>query len=78
MTFTVFSRDGCPACNKVQQVLDLAEVEHVIYIVNRDFTREEFLQKFGESSTYPKVVMDGEVIGGCQEIVKYLREKKLV
>ena len=78
MTFVVFSREGCPACNKVQQVLQLAEVEHVIYKVNRDFTREEFLQKFGESSTYPMVVMDGEVIGGCQETVNYLREQKLV
>lgn len=78
MTFVVFSRDGCPSCNKVQQVLQLAEVEHVIYKVNRDFTREEFLQKFGNDSTYPRVVMDGEVIGGCQETVKYLREQKLV
>lgn len=78
MTFVVFSREGCPSCNKVQQVLQLAEVEHVIYKVNRDFTREEFLQKFGESSTYPKVVVDGEFVGGCQETVKYLRERKLV
>ena len=78
MTFVVFSRDGCPSCNKVEQVLQLAEVQHVIYKVNRDFTREEFLQKFGDNSTYPRVVMDGEVIGGCQETVKYLREQKLV
>ena len=33
----------------------------MIYKVNRDFTREEFLQKFGESSTYPRVVVDGEL-----------------
>ena len=78
MTFVVFSRDGCPSCNKVEQVLQLAEVQHVIYKVNRDFTREEFLQKFGDDSTYPRVVMDGEVIGGCQESVKYLREQQLV
>ena len=78
MKFVVFSRDGCPSCNKVEQVLQLAEVQHVIYKVNRDFTREEFLQKFGDDSTYPRVVMDGEVIGGCQETVKYLREQKLV
>ena len=78
MTFLVFSKEGCPSCNKVQQVLQLAEVQHVIYKVNRDFTREEFLQKFGDDSTYPRVVMDGEVIGGCQETVKYLREQKLV
>ena len=78
MTFVVFSRDGCPSCNKVEQALQLAEVQHVIYKVNRDFTREEFLQKFGDDSTYPRVVMDGEVIGGCQETVKYLREQQLV
>ena len=78
MTFIVFSKDGCPSCMKVQKVLQLAEVKHVIYKVNRDFTREEFLQKFGDDSTYPGVVMDGEVIGGCQETVKYLREQKLV
>ena len=78
MKFVVFSRDGCPSCNKVEQVLQLAEVQHVIYKVNRDFTREEFLQKFGDDSTYPRVVMDGEVIGGCQETVKYLREQQLV
>ena len=78
MTFVVFSKDGCPSCMKIQNVLQLAEVKHVIYKVNRDFTREEFLQKFGDDSTYPRVVMDGEVIGGCQETVKYLREQKLV
>lgn len=78
MTFVVFSKDGCPSCTKVQQLLQLAEVKHVIYKVNRDFTREEFSQNFGEGATYPRVVLEGQIIGGCQETVKYLREQKLV
>jgi glutaredoxin len=78
MTFTVYSRDGCPYCDKVQQVLILAEIKHVIYKLDRDFTREEFYDKFGKGSTFPRVVKDDELIGGCTETVKYLREQKLV
>ena len=78
MTFRVFSKDGCPACAKVQQVLQLAEVKHVIYKVNRDFTRDEFVQNFGRDATYPRVVLEDKLIGGCVETVKYLREQKLV
>ena len=78
MTFTVYSRDGCPYCDKVQHVLHLAEIKHVIYKLNRDFTREEFYDKFGKGSTFPRVIEDDTIIGGCTETVKYLREQKLV
>ena len=78
MTFTVYSKNGCPYCTKVQQVLELAEVKHVIYKLNRDYTREEFYDKFGKGSTFPRVVKDDTLIGGCMETVKYLREQKLV
>ena len=78
MTFTVYSRNGCPYCDKVQQVLELAEIKHVIYKLDRDFTRQEFYDKFGRGSTFPRVVKDDELIGGCTETVKYLREQKLV
>ena len=78
MTFTVYSRDGCPYCDKVQQVLQLAEIKHVIYKLNTDFNREEFYEKFGKGSTFPRVVRDGELLGGCTDTVQYLREQKLV
>ena len=78
MTFIVYSKDGCPYCTKVQQVLELAEVKYVIYKLNRDYTREQFYDKFGKGSTFPRVVKDEELIGGCMETVKYLREQKLV
>ena len=62
MTFTVYSRDGCPYCDKVQQVLQLAEIKHVIYKLNRDFTRNEFYDKFGTGSTFPRVIKDDTII----------------
>jgi|TARA_B100000900_G_scaffold291721_1_gene250574 glutaredoxin 3 len=83
MTFLVFSKDGCPSCSKVQRVLQLAEVKHVIYKVNRDFTRDEFIENFGPNATYPRVVLHDDqnnkkLVGGCVETVQYLREQKLV
>jgi len=78
MTFTIYSKDGCPYCTKVQQVLKLAELKHVVYKLDTDYSRKEFYEKFGMGSTFPQVVLDDLNIGGCQETVKYLRENKLV
>ena len=76
--FTVFSKDGCPFCTKVQEVLDLAGLSFVTYKLDKDFDKQSFYGEFGEGSTFPQIVMNGKKLGGCQETVKYLQEKQLV
>jgi glutaredoxin len=76
--FKIYSKDGCPYCTKVQQVLQLAELNHIVYKLGVDYNRKEFYSKFGNGSTFPQVIKDEEYIGGCTETVKYLREQKLV
>ena len=78
MNFTVYSRDGCPYCTKIQEVLRLAELKHVIYKLDRDFDRDSFYQQFGKGSTFPQVVLNTENLGGCTETVQYLKENNLV
>ena len=78
MNFTIYSRDGCPYCTKIQQVLQLAELRHVIYKLDRDFNREAFYQQFGTGSTFPQVVLNGDNLGGCTDTVQYLQENNLV
>ena len=78
MTFTVYSKDGCPFCVKVCRALQLAEIRHQIYKLDSDFTREEIYDKFGQGSTFPQVVVDHTNIGGCTETVHFLKEKQLV
>ena len=78
MKFTVYSKNGCPYCNKVEKVLQLAELQHVVYKLGTDFNREEFYSKFGEGSTFPRVTMDEKLIGGCSETVKFLKERNIV
>ena len=78
MNFTVYSKDGCPFCTKVVQVLELAKLNHVVYKLGEHFERDAFYGQFGNGSTFPQVVLNGTNIGGCTETVQYLKEKKLV
>jgi glutaredoxin 3 len=78
MTFTVYSKNGCPHCTKVTQVLQLADLKFVEYKQDRDFTREEFISEFGETATYPRVITNEKILGGAAETVKFLKENDLV
>ena len=46
--------------------------------LGRDFTRAEFYEELGVGSTFPRVKLEDELIGGCTETVKYLKENDLV
>ena len=76
--FTVYSKEGCPFCTKVVQVLQLAGLNHVVYKLGEDFERDAFYGQFGEGSTFPQVVLDQTNLGGCTETVQFLKEKQLV
>ena len=76
--FTVYSKDGCPYCEKVQEVLKLAGLNFVTYKLGKNFDKESFYGEFGEGATFPQVVLNGQKLGGCSKTVKYLQEKQLV
>lgn len=79
MKFTIYSKDGCPYCAKIEQVMELANLQHVVYKLNEDFTRDEFYSEFGLGSTFPQVVLnDQQHLGGCTDTVQYLKEQNLV
>ena len=76
--FTVFSKDGCPYCSKIQEVLKVAGLNYVTYKLGKDFDRKSFYGEFGEGSTFPQVTMNGQKLGGCTDTVQYLQEQQLV
>ena len=76
--FTVYSKEGCPYCTKVVQVLQLAGLNHVVYKLGEDFEKDAFYGQFGQGSTFPQVVLDQTNLGGCTETVQFLKEKQLV
>ena len=78
MNFAVYTKDGCPYCDKVKQVLELTESRFVVYNLGQHFEKKEFYGEFGEGSTFPQVVVNGQKLGGCVDTIKYLKEQKII
>ncbi len=78
MNFTVFSKDGCPYCEKIKQVLELTESKYVVYTLDKQFDKDAFYGEFGEGSTFPQVTCDGKKLGGCIGTIEFLKENKIL
>ena len=78
MKFTLYSKEGCSFCKKAERLLELAKVEYRVYKLDIDFTREQFIAEFGQSSSFPRILLDDKLLGGCLDTFKYLDENKLV
>ena len=74
---TIYSKTGCPYCIKLIKVVEYEELSHVVYVLDRDYTREEFYEKFGEGSTFPQLVLDGIHLGGCKESIQHMQKEKI-
>ena len=78
MNFTVYTKDGCPFCDRIKQVLELAKLNYVVYHLNTDFQRDGFYDEFGVGATFPQILCNGKKLGGCTDTVNYLREHNFV
>ena len=74
--FVVYSKDGCPYCDKVITLLQFAELKHVVYKLGQNFTKEAFYDEYGRGATFPQVTYNDKRIGGCSDTIKFLREQK--
>ena len=78
MNFAVFTKDGCPYCDKVKQVLELTGSRFVVYNLGEHFEKKEFYGEFGQGSTFPQVVCDSKKLGGCVDTIKFLKENQII
>ena len=71
---TVFSRQGCPFCVRAKGMLHDAGIEFEELVLNRDFS-ESTIRAVSATSSVPQVFINGERIGGSEELENYLAEK---
>ena len=74
MNFTIYSKNGCPYCDRIKQVLDLAQFSYREYKLDEHFDRFAFQEEFGGDATFPQVQLNGVKLGGCTDTVQYLKE----
>jgi len=68
---TVFSRDGCPYCVRTKGMLHDAGIRFEELVLNRDFS-EATIRAVSGMSTVPQVFINGEHIGGTEDLEQYL------
>ena len=78
MNFAIFSKEDCPYCEKIKKVLELTGCKFVVYTLGKQFDKDAFYGEFGEGSTFPQVVCNGDKLGGSKETIEYLKEKSIL
>jgi len=72
---TVFTRVGCPFCVRAKGMLHDAGITFEELVLNRDYT-EATLRAVSGRTTVPQVFINGEHIGGSEDLETYLSQVK--
>ena len=74
MQAVVWSRNQCPFCDQAKTLLKLKGIAFEERNVSTDWTKEQLLEAIPTARTVPQIVLDGELIGGFNELRKRLAE----
>jgi len=71
MDITVFTREGCEFCVRAKGMLNDAQIAFDELVLNRDFN-ESTIRAVSGAATVPQVFINGERIGGSEELQQFL------
>lgn len=66
---TVYTTDMCPYCRSAKALLDRRGVSYEEINLSRDPDSRQELAEITGMITFPQIVVDGESIGGFQELL---------
>jgi glutaredoxin-like protein len=72
---TIFTRDGCPFCAQARGLLRDARIQFEELTLNRDYS-DRTLRAVAAAATYPQVFVNGEHIGGAEDLAVWLGHRK--
>ena len=67
----IFGKTQCPFCDKAKTLCESKGHEYTYKQLDVDFTREELFEQFPGARTFPQIRIDGENIGGYDELWKW-------
>jgi len=69
-TISLFTKKDCPHCAHAKQLLDAQNLSYEVIELNKDIT-EKSLQTITNATTVPQVYINGNHIGGADDLAKY-------
>ena len=78
MTITVYSKNNCIYCNKAKTLLKNLGLEYEEKSLEKDFGSDpsKLIEDIGNNvRQMPQIKIDGELIGGYNQLVEHFNEK---
>ena len=72
---TVFTREGCEYCVRVKGLLRDAGIDYEELVLNRDYS-EATIRAVSGKSTVPQVFINGDYIGGSEDLERYFNNQQ--
>ncbi|MEM7645799.1 MAG: glutathione peroxidase [Pseudomonadota bacterium] len=70
-SITVFTRNGCEYCAEAKDLLEKNGLDYEEHVLNEDFSVKTLVAVSG-GTTVPQIFVNGERIGGADDLKKYL------
>ena len=67
-TIEVFSGPNCGYCARAKTLLSLRQLTYSDFDISIEEHRLELLRRLPRSKTIPQIFIDGEHIGGCEDL----------
>ncbi|AUG53574.1 glutaredoxin 3 [Thalassospira marina] len=66
----VYATDWCPYCKRARKLLDEKHAEYeVIDVMMEPRRKKEMMDRAGGRTSVPQIFIDGEHIGGCDDLM---------
>ena len=81
MTITIYSKNNCGYCVKAKALLKGLGLEFEEKSLEKDFNSDpsKLIEDIGKNvRTMPQIKIDGELIGGYNQLVEHFADKKKV
>lgn len=73
----IYVKTTCGYCFRARGLLDAKGVETVEHVVDSGEKRHEMIERAGGRMTVPQIFIDGQHIGGCDDLFRLERAGKL-
>jgi len=72
MNVIIWSKHNCSFCVKAKHLLTDRGINYEERLIGNDWTKEQLLEMVPEARSVPQIVIDENVIGGYNDLIKYL------
>ena len=74
MKVEIFGKPDCIHCEKAKFLCKQKEIEFTYQELGKDFEMGFILEKFPGAKTFPQITVDGEHVGGYDDLLVFLKE----